>query len=136
MDYGIGGENINSKSILMTKIKTHKFNILIMLLSLAVLFYFLYVVVPFADRRGFFSEHDTPSRPEVIKYILLCFPIISVYLWFIIHHFHKITFLFSLNYPLILINMFLGVFLLLLVMGGAILWLAVFTFIFALVGML
>ena len=41
----------------------------------------------------------------------------------------------SLNYPIIFVNLYIGLFLGLLVTGGAILWLMVFAFIFALVAL-
>ncbi len=100
-----------------------------------VLLYVTYTIVPYADNNGFFNENEIPRNKEVFKYAILCYPLLISYIVFVIQFFRKITFLMSLNYPIIFVNLYIGLFLGLLVMGGAILWLMVFAFIFALVAL-
>lgn len=113
----------------------HKFNIIVLLVSMLVLLYVTYTVVPYADNNGFFNENEIPRNKEVFLYVILYFPILISYIVFVIQIFRKITFLMSLNYPIIFVNLYIGLFLGLLVMGGAILWLMVFASIFALVAL-
>lgn len=113
----------------------HKFNIIVLLVSMLVLLYVTYTVVPYADNNGFFNENEIPRNKEVFKYAILCYPLLISYIVFVIEFFRKITFLMSLNYPIIFVNLYIGLFLGLLVMGGAILWLMVFASIFALVAL-
>lgn len=52
-------------------------------------------------------------------------PIFIGHVWFIIVNFKKILFLKSLNYPVIILNLFFGFFAFLMALGGAVLWLMV-----------
>lgn len=120
------------QSRFIREIKINKINLIVLLVSLIFLVYIFYVIVPYAENKGFFNENEIPKKTEAITYSIICFPILIGYVVFVIFYFRKITFLASLNYPLIVINFYIGAFLLLLKMGGAILWLMVFTWIFAL----
>lgn len=124
------------QSKFIREIKIHKINLIVLLGSLIILFYIFYVIVPYADNKGFFNENEIPNKIEAFKYSIICFPILIGYLVFVIFYFRKIIFLASLNYPLILINFYIGAFLSLLIMGGAILWLMVFSLFFALAALL
>ncbi len=95
----------------------HKFNIIVLLVSMLVLLYVTYTVVPYADNNGFFNENEIPRNKEVFLYVILYFPILISYIVFVIQIFRKITFLMSLNYPIIFVNLYIGLFLGLLVMG-------------------
>ena len=119
----------------MRILHVHKFNIIVLLVSMLVLLYVTYTIVPYADNNGFFNENEIPRNKEVFKYAILCYPLLISYIVFVIQFFRKITFLMSLNYPIIFVNLYIGLFLGLLVTGGAILWLMVFAFIFALVAL-
>lgn len=120
----------------MRILHVHKFNIIVLLVSMFVLLYVTYTIVPYADNNGFFNENEIPRNKEVFKYAILCYPLLISYIVFVIQFFRKITFLMSLNYPIIFVNLYIGLFLGLLVMGGATLWQMVFTLIFALVALL
>ncbi|MDQ0090327.1 membrane-associated HD superfamily phosphohydrolase [Paenibacillus anaericanus] len=120
------------QSRLKREIKIHKINLIALLISMIVLLYIFYVIVPYADNKDFFNENEIPNKTEAFKYTIICVPILIGYVVFVLFYIRKITFLVSLNYPLIVINLYMGAFLSLLIMGGAILWLMVFTSIFAL----
>ena len=87
--------------------------------------YLIIFVIPYADIHNFFNENEIPNHKEIIKYSLLCFPVVIGYFLFGIIYIRRTTFLMCLNYPLFIINIYIGFWLCLLVEGGAILWVAI-----------
>ena len=91
--------------------------------------------MPYADKKGFFNENETPNHEEVIKYILLCIPILIGYILFATIYIRKTTFLRSFNYPLFIVNIYFGFWFSMLAEGGAILWLMIPTLIFLIIAL-
>lgn len=90
--------------------------------SLLFALYFLLIILPFADKYGFFNENKSPQQNKVVIYFLLTTPILLTYVWFVIVNFKNILFLKCLNYPLFFLNMFFGLFASLMALGGTVLW--------------
>lgn len=104
--------------------------------SLLFVLYFLLIVLPFADKYGFFNENKSPQQNKVAIYYLLTTPIFLTYIWFVIVNFKNILFLKSLNYPLIFLNMFFGLFASLMAFGGTVLWLIIIAIPILFIGLL
>lgn len=64
----------------MRILHVHKFNIIVLLVSMLVLLYVTYIIVPYADNNGFFNENEIPRNKEVFLYVILCFPILISYI--------------------------------------------------------
>ncbi|KRE44277.1 hypothetical protein ASG85_33085 [Paenibacillus sp. Soil724D2] len=97
--------------------------------------YLIFFIVPYADKNGFFNENNVPNYEEVKKYIFLCIPVVIGYILFSSIYIRKTSFLKSLIYPLFIANIYLGFWLSLLAMGGAILWLMIPTIIFPIIAL-
>ncbi|WP_152619542.1 hypothetical protein [Cohnella kolymensis] len=95
----------------------------------------IFVLAPFAEKKGFLNENELPQQEEVIKYILLCLPVVISYIVLASIYIRKITFLRSLNYPFYIANIYIGLCLSIIVMGGAILWVMIPTIIIPLLAL-
>ncbi|MFF2484259.1 hypothetical protein [Paenibacillus sp. NPDC058071] len=120
----------------MAILKSNKLNIIALLVSLLVSVYLFYVVVPYAENHGFLSENEIPEGNEAFGYFFICYPIIISYTVLILIFIRKLTFLLCLNYPIVFVNLYTGLFLCLIILGGAILWLAVLSFAFAVLALI
>ncbi|TFE19176.1 hypothetical protein [Cohnella luojiensis] len=105
-------------------LKGQSLNIIILVSSSIAILYMLFLLVPYADSQGFFSENDTPSSSEIIAYVPRYLPA-AICIAFSSTFISKSTFLQSLNYPLLIANIFIGICLGLIIIGGAILWLMI-----------
>lgn len=126
---------IFSTSKIKSIVLNHKLNFLVLCVSLFVGLYLFFFIVPYANKKGFFNENETPTNEEAIKYSLLCIPILIGYILFVAIFVRKTTFLRSFNYPLILVNIYFGFWFSLLAEGGAILWLMIPTLIFLIIAL-
>jgi len=102
-----------------------KHTIIVTIVSLVLIAYFHFGIVPFANAHSFFSEGTTPSDFEKIIYALMLFPIYLGYIVYLKFVFNKIKYIRCLIYPLIATTIYLGLFLALLVAGGSIIWLVI-----------
>lgn len=117
-------DNVKQIRVLM---RNHKVNLIPLGVSMLILLYFILFLVPYARSHGFLNGNLTPDDNEGFIYGLLSFPVMLLYLIYIILAERKITFLRSIFYPLIIINLYFGIFLCLIRSGGTVLWLMVFT---------
>lgn len=101
-------------------------------ISLLILLYLCFYLVPYADHNGFFNENETPDNNKVSTYVMLSAPIVIGYVVYTLIYCKKIKIIKSLNYPLIVTNVYLGSVLCLLSFGGAILWVVMPTLLFPL----
>jgi len=106
-----------------------KENIYILIFTILTLLYILFVLIPYANKEGFFNEAVIPSGSEKFYYGLLSIPVLSLYAIYIINNLNKITFPKSIIYPLLIITGYIGLFMCLIIEGGAVLWLMIFTII-------
>lgn len=100
----------------------------VLIFSLILALYFLIVMLPFGEKCGIFSENNLTQSYLLLAYFILTTPIFLIYLAFLFYNFNTITFLKSINYSIITFNIFFGSFVCLSVLGGAILWFALFAF--------
>lgn len=112
---------------MMSYMRNGKVSLLPLGISILLLLYFILFLVPYAEVHGFLHENLIPDDKEKFIYSLLSIPIMLIYLIYIILPKRKVIFLKSILYPLIIINVYLGIFLCLICAGGAALWLMVFT---------
>lgn len=106
-------------------IKSQNINILLLFVSLLAVLYMIYVLAPFAENHGFLSENELPPFKDRIRYIFLLTPLIVGYSLFLVKYLRKITFMKCIVYPLSIVNLFIGFYLSVILMGGAILWLMI-----------
>jgi hypothetical protein len=110
-----------------------KENLLFLIISIIILMYLIFFLVPYAEDHGFFNESLIAEGREKLIYSLLSIPILILYSIYAIISFKKITFLKSIIYPLLIIVGYLGLFMCLVREGGAVLWLMVLTIIIPIV---
>ena len=77
-------------------------SIALLIVSLAVFLYFFFIVLPFGS--GFYS--NAPSQREVTVYLMLSVPVCVAYFLFILLNYTKFLYLNTLNYPLVVINIY------------------------------
>jgi len=102
-------------------------NLEIILVLLSYLLYLIFFLIPYASDHGFFNENIVPSGREKLIYSLLSIPILIVFSAYVFSRTQKITYYRSLIYPLLIIDGYLGFIMCLIIQGGAILWLVMFT---------
>lgn len=110
-------------------VRNHKMNLLPLAISILLLLYFALFLIPYADAHQFLHENLIPNDDERFIYGLLSIPVMVLYVIYIVVFIRKVTFLRSITYPLIIVNVYFGIFLCLIREGGAILWLMVLTII-------
>jgi len=110
-----------------------KENLLLLTISIIVLLYLIFFLVPYAEKHGFLNESLIPQQNEKLIYNHLSIPILSLYSIYTLKTLKKITFLKSLIYPLLIVIGYLGLFMCLISEGGAVLWLMVITIIIPIV---
>ncbi|MCL2141119.1 MAG: zinc ribbon domain-containing protein [Dehalococcoidia bacterium] len=103
-------------------------SIRIIVVSMICYVYVCSVVVPFANRYGFFSGASSPPADRTTLYFLMTTPIFIAYIILVIFNLFRLESLRSIVFPLIVFSLYSGFFGSLMVMGGTILWLAVFGF--------
>lgn len=96
--------------------------------SIAFILYIFYFVFPFAEAYDFFNETISPQEDKVFPFFMMTIVVFIIYLIGVFWTFRKVKFLNSINFPLVLTAIFIGVFTSLMAYGGAILWLALFSF--------
>jgi hypothetical protein len=92
------------------------------IVSAIVIVYLWFFLLPYADKHGFFNENDSPDLRQMHIYLWLSAPIVISYILFVLVSLNKIKFLLSLNYPLLIFNIYAGIILVIISIGGAILW--------------
>lgn len=112
---------------MMSFMRNHKVSLIPLGISILLLLYFILFLVPYAEAHGFLHENLIPDDNEKFAYGLLSIPVMLLYLIYIILSERKVTFLKSILYPLIIVNVYFGIFLCLIRAGGTVLWLMVFT---------
>ncbi|QNK55150.1 hypothetical protein [Paenibacillus sp. PAMC21692] len=110
-----------------------KENLLLLFASIFILLYLILFLIPYANDHGFFNENIIPEGKEKLIYSLLSIPILILYSIYAIISIKKIKFLKCINYPLLIIVGYLGLFMCLIRDGGAVLWLMVLTIIIPIV---
>ena len=103
-----------------------KNDVSLLAVSVVFLIYIFNIVVPFANTYGFFSEGFPPQEDKVFLYFLMTTPVLLSYIAYVFFTYKKVNFLKCLIYPVILLDFYIGLFISLMVLGGAVLWLAVF----------
>lgn len=93
-----------------------------MLISILLLCSLLFFLLPYADKNDFFNENTSPHLDKMIKYLVLSIPFVAGYIIFFLTYIERIDFIRSLNYPLLVFNVYFGVVLCLLSFGGALMW--------------
>ena len=91
--------------------------------------YIAFLLWPFAEKFGLLNETTAPQADMRLIYFLLSTPVYIFYIVFICINCRKITFPKCLIYPVIVFCLYVGLFACLLVFGGPILWLMVFSII-------
>lgn len=104
-----------------TFLRNHKMNLIPLGLSTLILLYFVLFLIPYAGTYDIFYENYNPIDDGII-YGLLSIPVMVVYIIYIIVFVRKVTFLKSIIYPLITVNMYLGFLLYLIREGGEAMW--------------
>lgn len=107
--------------------RNHKVNLIPLGVSVLILLYFVLFLVPYARSHVFLNGNLTPDDHERFIYGLLSIPVMLLYLIYILLAERKVTFLRSIFYPLIIVNLYFGIFLCLIRSGGTVLWLMAFT---------
>jgi len=112
-------------------------NVAVRILAVSVMWlvYVVLVIVPFAEKHGFFAEAFSPPADKTLPYFLMTTPVYLAYVIYTGINFSKVTSLRCLVYPGLVFNLYTGAFVCLMVMGGTVLWLMVLTFIFFVVAM-
>ncbi|MNN01766.1 hypothetical protein D3C81_1143940 [compost metagenome] len=110
-----------------------KENLLVFVISMCILLYLIFFLIPYADDHGFFNENLVPEGREKLLYSLLSIPFLILYGIYVLVSIKKITFLKSIIYPMLIINGYFGLFMCLFRYGGAAVWLMVFTIIIPIV---
>lgn len=108
--------------------KKPNISICFFVISLTIFLYLLFFLIPYADKHGFFNENSFPQQEKKLLYFFLSTPIIIGYIVYAFMSIKKIIYLKSLNYPLLVFNVYFGSAICLLALGGAILWLMLLTF--------
>lgn len=108
------------------------YNLKVLLFSCLIALYFITFAVPFVDNHGFFIKNYPPQSNLIMPYFLLTVPLFIIYIWFLFVNFRKIAFLKSLNYSIMIVNIFFGIFICLLIFGGGVLWIETMSFPFLL----
>lgn len=104
------------------RIQKHKLSFIVLLISISVAVYLFAFILPYADRKGFFSENDVPNKIEATKYLFLCLTMLVGYSVVLSKYLQRITCIRFLNYPLAIFNVYSGFWLTLIYKGGTILW--------------
>ena len=104
-------------------------NIIFFAVSLAFILYFVFVVYPFANAHGFFSEYNAPYEAYISTYFWITTPVYVSYIIYLIFSFLKIKYVRFLAYPIMSFILYFGFFYCLLFMGGAVMWFMVYTII-------
>ena len=89
--------------------------------------YIALLLWPVAEKYGLLNETTAPQADARLIYFLLSTPVYIAYIVFVCVNCKKITFPKSLIYPVIVFCLYVGLFACLLVFGGPILWLMVFS---------
>ena len=101
--------------------------------SLVVFLYLIFVIAPYANKNGFFNENGIPNQVDITKYKIMLYPVIIGYTILASIYVNKISFFKSLSVPLYLSNIYVGFCLCLIEAGGALLWIMVPTIIFPII---
>ncbi|MCL2150332.1 MAG: zinc ribbon domain-containing protein [Dehalococcoidia bacterium] len=107
----------------------------ILALSVIWFMYVLLVIVPFAEKFGFFNEAYPPPADKTLPYFLLTTPLFLAYVIYVIINFSKVSSLRSLVYPALVFNLYTGFFVCLMVGGGVVLWFMIATIMFFVVAL-
>lgn len=99
----------------------------VVLVSLFLLAYFVFILCPFGSKYKFYSENAMPQPNKTWIYFLLTVPAYIGYLVYIALSLRNIKILRCIVYPLLVFVIYIGIFICLSILGGAILWLAVVT---------
>ncbi|MCR8632083.1 hypothetical protein [Paenibacillus radicis (ex Xue et al. 2023)] len=107
--------------------KQPNMSLYLLAVSIVIVLYLIFVVIPYGEQYHFFSEGGDPQEDKILPYFLMTTPILTGYLILVVINFKKVIYLCCLNYPLIIFNIYVFSFMCFSVIGGAVLWLMVFT---------